>query len=98
MSPERALVDYILDGNSLDGYLQARTASSSSRHDALFIGSIDNVISQNWSGEDLLERLIALDYVLFDGLTPEHEGQVDQWASICTGRHNSRDAPGDLKL
>ena len=48
----------------------------------LHIATLDNVVSWNWTGEKLLEKLIALDYQLLDELTPEQEGHVSQWAPV----------------
>jgi hypothetical protein len=48
----------------------------------LFVGDIRTALAQGWSGEQLLERLIALDYQIMDGLTPEHEGEIAQWAPV----------------
>jgi hypothetical protein len=48
----------------------------------LYIADIRNVTDWNWSGDQLLERLISLDYEIFQELTPEQEGHVSQWAPV----------------
>jgi hypothetical protein len=54
----------------------------SSGIEELHIADIQNVTDWGWSGAQLLDRLIALDYELFSELTPEHEGHVSQWAPV----------------
>jgi hypothetical protein len=48
----------------------------------LRVGDIDNVVSWQWSGEDLLKRLIALDYEMFPDISDAHEGNPGQWAPV----------------
>jgi hypothetical protein len=50
--------------------------------DELHIADIDGVTSWGWSGVELLRKLIALDYEIFDNLTPDHEGNPEQWAPV----------------
>jgi hypothetical protein len=48
----------------------------------LYIADIRNVINWGWTGSQLLDKLIALDYQVFDALTDEHEGHAGQWSSV----------------
>lgn len=50
--------------------------------DELRVADVDAVTSWGWSGVDLLRKLIALDYEIFDDLTPDHEGHPEQWAPV----------------
>lgn len=48
----------------------------------LYTADLEDVIGWQWTPERLVEQLTALDYSLFDGLTPELEGDVDQWVPV----------------
>jgi len=48
----------------------------------LYIADIRNVTHWGWTGSQLLEKLIALDYLVFEELTPEHEGHAGQWSAV----------------
>lgn len=48
----------------------------------LHIADVGDVIEWNWIAEQLLEKLIALDYELLNQLTDEHEGHVAQWSPV----------------
>jgi hypothetical protein len=48
----------------------------------LHVADINSVIAAEWTGIDLLERLIALDYEVFEELVPMHEGVPEQWAPV----------------
>jgi hypothetical protein len=48
----------------------------------LRIADIDDVISWGWDGDRLLDELIKLDYQTIVQLTPEHEGEIAQWAPV----------------
>lgn len=48
----------------------------------LYIADLNNVTQWNWDGRQLLEKLIAMDYSMFQELTPEHEGDPEQWAPV----------------
>lgn len=48
----------------------------------LRVADINSVVAAGWSGIDLLDRLIALDYEVFENLTPSHEGDAPQWAPV----------------
>ncbi|HMJ87872.1 MAG TPA: toll/interleukin-1 receptor domain-containing protein [Vicinamibacterales bacterium] len=50
--------------------------------DELHVADIDNVASWQWSGEELLNRLIALDREMFQGISDAHEGNATQWAPV----------------
>jgi hypothetical protein len=53
-----------------------------SRLEELRVTDFTDVMEWNWSGPQLLEKLISLDYKMFDELTPEQEGSVSQWAPV----------------
>jgi hypothetical protein len=46
------------------------------------IGGIEEVVERGWTSLQLAEALIALDYVIFEDLTPAKEGTKEQWAPI----------------
>jgi len=46
----------------------------------LRVADINGVTAAGWSGRDLLDQLIALDYEVFDDLSESHEGNSVQWA------------------
>jgi hypothetical protein len=46
------------------------------------IADVNDILNWGWDGKRLLDELISLDYKTMDGLTPEHEGQTEQWASV----------------
>jgi len=48
----------------------------------LHIADLDNVTQWNWNGQQLLEKLISIDYEIFHELTPAQEGQASQWAPV----------------
>ncbi len=48
----------------------------------LYIADLDDVTRWQWSQTKLIEELIALDYRLFDDLSPELEGRVEQWLPV----------------
>lgn len=50
--------------------------------DEIYVADVNSVISAGWSGEDLLERLISLDYEMFEDLEQAHEGVPKQWAPV----------------
>lgn len=50
--------------------------------DDLYVADINSVVSAGWSGEQLLERLIRLDYEMFEDLEEVHEGVPKQWAPV----------------
>jgi hypothetical protein len=52
----------------------------------LSVADIHHVRSNGWSGKDLLDKLIALDYELIEALTVEHEGTTAQWAPVFIER------------
>lgn len=61
---------------------QAPVSTKESQLSFLTVADIDNVICWGWDGNKLLDELIALDYQTIDGLTPDHEGQTNQWAPV----------------
>lgn len=48
----------------------------------LHIADINSVVSAGWSGEQLLEQLIRLDYQIFEDLQHADEGVPKQWAPV----------------
>ncbi len=48
----------------------------------LHVADLRSVTDWGMSGEQLLDRLIDLDYQMFAGLTPEQEGHTAQWAPV----------------
>jgi hypothetical protein len=48
----------------------------------LHIADLSVVSQWHWSGRQLLEKLIALDYEILHELTPEQEGHASQWAPV----------------
>ncbi len=50
--------------------------------DDLYVADVNSVISAGWSGEQLLEKLISLDYEMFEDLEQAHEGVPKQWAPV----------------
>jgi hypothetical protein len=48
----------------------------------LYVADLEDITRWQWTPEKLVEKLIALDYSLFDGLTPELEGDVEQWVPV----------------
>lgn len=50
--------------------------------DDVHVADINSVLQLGWTGEMLLEQLIALDYQVFDELVEAHEGAVGQWAPV----------------
>lgn len=48
----------------------------------LYIGDLSKVTQLGWTGIQLLEKLISLDYQMFEDITPEQEGHASQWAPV----------------
>jgi TIR domain len=48
----------------------------------LYIVDLEDITGWQWTAEHLVEQLTALDYALFEGLTPELEGDVKQWMPV----------------
>lgn len=48
----------------------------------LHIADINSVTQWKWNGRQLLEKLISIDYEIFEELTPEQEGHTSQWAPV----------------
>ncbi len=48
----------------------------------LHVSDVNSVVAAGWSGVELLERLVALDYQVFEDLAASHEGAPDQWAPV----------------
>lgn len=62
----------------VDAIRKRRSRTSTAR-----IASVEDVVEWGWSGEELLERLIALDHKLIGAsLNEEREGTVAQWAPV----------------
>lgn len=61
--------------------LWAADEHSGARQD-LQVANISDVLAWGWNGDKLLDELIRLDYETIDGLTPDHEGQISQWAPV----------------
>jgi hypothetical protein len=48
----------------------------------LYVADLDTVTQWQWTPTKLVEELVDLDYRLFDDLSPELEGRVDQWLPV----------------
>lgn len=48
----------------------------------LHIADLSNVTEWNWSGKQLLETLISIDYEILSELTNEQEGHAAQWVPV----------------
>jgi hypothetical protein len=48
----------------------------------LFIADVNSVLANKWTGAELLEKLIEIDYATIEGLTSDHEGIVEQWSPV----------------
>jgi len=48
----------------------------------LAVADINDVVRWGWDGEELLRRLIELDYLTTSGLTKVHEGDEKQWGPV----------------
>jgi hypothetical protein len=80
-------IESILNGLAIATALSPdHPADSTSRYTrrigSLYIGTLDTVLANGLSGEELLDRLIALDYLLLHGISSEHEGRTEQWTPI----------------
>jgi len=49
---------------------------------ALRVGDIHDVRRKGWTGRNLLDELIRIDYMILDGLTVNQAGVPEQWAPV----------------
>ena len=74
-----SIVDGIQEPASIAG---SDKAPSSSPFNALRVVGLENLRAMNWSTSDLLDKIIELDYRLYENLSYEIVGDTRQWLKI----------------